>query len=236
MWPRGVVYMRPGVGSVTRDGGKPPTQVGNKVVTYGAGIPRPVVDARLDYDEGQPRLHHGKGDIVVGVVFGALVLCRPSAARVEAVALVHQLAARVGEDDEGTGVDDSGHSQLLREFEDVPRAIHVDALGHALVGHTNLIPRGHVEDAIHACHPLARTGFVGDVAGVERCTRLAQVGGIGGVPREGADLMARFEKLPSHAPANEARCACEEVFHGVLLSGLLRITSRTAGEFTLRVL
>src|SRR4029450_521612 len=129
-----------------------------------------------------------------------------------------------GVDCQRAGVDAFGDLQFAHQFQHVTRALDVDLRARALVAHTDLVPAGDVEDAVHAAHRPTHALLVGHVAFVHCSAQPGQVLRFLRATHDGDHLMARLGQLPGYVCTNEASRASQEVFHGVPPITIARIS------------
>src|SRR5262249_5689398 len=105
------------------------------------------------------------------------------------------------------------NAKIAHQFQHVACAADVDTLAIALVLHAELVPPSDVEDAIHAGHRRAHALLLGHVALRHRDAERGQILRLRGAAHEGDNLVATFDQLPCHTPADESGRAGHEVLH-----------------------
>jgi hypothetical protein len=70
-----------------------------------------------------------------------------------------------------------------------------------------------MEHAVGSGHRRPHAGLIGDIALVDLDAQLSQIGGPGRAAHDRDDLVAGFDKLPRHLPADESSCAGQKVPH-----------------------
>src|SRR5260370_2422886 len=123
---------------------------------------------------------------------------------IKAVRFIDKLAVRVRVDNDRAGIDAFRDAQFLDGFQDIPRALDINALALACVSDADFIPARDMKDAIHALHWLAQALFLCHIALVNPHTRPKLSAGLGGISRENHHSVSSFKPLPDRPTTDKA--------------------------------